>query len=134
MQQCHEEGVFRRRLEVRDDEDGHDQPVDGDDTGHDHGDDALHDELGLVHAHGRDGRPGLGGAIARAPRAQRDGGGGAHDADEGGVDGHPLDVGPIGRRAVARHPDVWWRDALITPQNNKTFRLESHTRTRAGGR
>ena len=39
------EGVFRWVVKLSGDEDRDDDAVDGDDTGHDDGDDRLHDEL-----------------------------------------------------------------------------------------
>lgn len=45
---------------------GHHQPVDGDDTRHDHGDDGLHDELWPHHGHGSDACAALRCAIRRS--------------------------------------------------------------------
>ncbi len=74
------------RLELPGDEDGDDDAVDGDDAGHDHGDDALHDELWPHDGHGGDAGAGLGRAVGGAHRREDHGGGGAQDAEEGRVD------------------------------------------------
>jgi hypothetical protein len=44
-------------------EDGHHDPVDGDDASHDHGNDGLHDGLWSHHGHRRDTRPGFGRSV-----------------------------------------------------------------------
>lgn len=58
-----EQGIYRGRLQRTGDQHGHDQPVDGNDTRHDHRDDGLHDELGPHHRHGSNTGPRLGSPI-----------------------------------------------------------------------
>lgn len=56
-------GVVLGLVEGAGDEDGHHQSVDGNDTGHDDGDDGLHDQLGPHHRHCRNTRSRLGRAV-----------------------------------------------------------------------
>jgi hypothetical protein len=60
------EGVCRVVRHVLGDDHRHDQPVDGQDTRHDDGNDGLHDELRPHDGHGGDTRAGFGRAIGSA--------------------------------------------------------------------
>ena len=91
---------LRRGLELSGDEHRDDDAVDGDDTGHDHGDDGLHDELGPHDGHGGDTGAGLGRAVGGAHGAEDHGGGGAHHAEEGGVDRTLVGHCVVGRRGT----------------------------------
>lgn len=80
------ERVWRGRAELSCDEHCNDHPVDGDDTGHDHWDDGFHDQLWPHDWHGGDSGSRLGRSVCRAHCTEHHGGGGAHHAEEGGVD------------------------------------------------
>ena len=54
---------FHKKLTPRGDEHRHDQPVNGNDTSHDDGDDGLHDELRAHDGHGGDSDSTLGGSV-----------------------------------------------------------------------
>ena len=84
-----------RARTVGGDDDGDDEAVDAEDTGHDHGDDGLHDELGAHDAHGGDADAGLGGAVGGAHAREDERGHGAHEAEEGG---HLITVGRLRAR------------------------------------
>ena len=55
---------FHKKLTPRGDEHRHDQPVNGNDTSHDDGDDGLHDELRAHDGHGGDTDSTLGGSVS----------------------------------------------------------------------
>ena len=61
----------RGRLHVAGDQDGDDERVNGDDAGHDDGDQALHDQVGPEGADACDPDPGLGRAVRGADACGR---------------------------------------------------------------
>lgn len=76
--------------EVTGDEDRDDETVDTDDTGHDDGDGTLHHEVWAEDGHGGDADTRLGCSVGCANTGEYDGGGAAHGAEEGGIDGTKL--------------------------------------------
>jgi len=68
------------------DEDGDDETVDTNDTGHDDGNDVLDDKVGSQDAHSRDTNAGLCSSICSTKACEDDGGGAAHGTEEGRID------------------------------------------------
>jgi hypothetical protein len=70
-------------LQILGDEDGDDERVDGENTGHDDGDEALHDQVRPEGSHACNANAGFRGAISRARAAKDHGRGNTAHANEG---------------------------------------------------
>lgn len=71
-------------LDLTDEDDGDDEAVDTQDTRHDNGDDATHDELRSHNTHGGHADAGLRGTVGRAEVRENERRGGAGKAEERG--------------------------------------------------
>ena len=69
------------------DDDGDNETVDTEDTGHNNGDNRLDDKLGLQHGDGADADTGLGSAVGSAKVAENEGSNNAHSTEEEGLVG-----------------------------------------------
>jgi len=82
-----ETSVQRHRgLQVSGDQDRDDQTVDGNNTRHDDGNDALHHEIRSEDTHGRDTDARLGGTVTGTDTCEDDGRHGTHGAEEWRID------------------------------------------------
>mmetsp|Transcript_21584 Transcript_21584/g.59021 ORF Transcript_21584/g.59021 Transcript_21584/m.59021 type:complete len:202 (+) Transcript_21584:130-735(+) len=72
------------RIHLAVDDHSRDEAVDAEHAGHDDGDDGAHDHVRPHHAHRRDADPRLRGAVGGAEVREDDGGGHAHEPEEGG--------------------------------------------------